>query len=580
MTTLKMALDRAKSALGSGTKLHAITSGSATAQQLRWCGLGDSIADFKMRFLYGPLDRAYGGGTPGASISTGSSGTGWSIIGITNNGDTGTVNSRLADFDAWFSGLTQHFTTGATRTYGIAGVSAYWDTAKVYYVTGNTAQDGGTFKIQVEGVDETGFTSVATTAGTVGMGIATITKGSVLQRALKVVNLTGNIRIIGVAFTNSTNGGLIYSSVSQGGLPLDSAVSTATGRANLSAYLTDFNPNIVSLECKESSTYMAAAVATLFDLIKTAVPNATVIAVGTTPISSNDADQVIQNTQLKAAADSRGFIYWDGYTPVKDYATLNALGWAGDGTHVDDKANAFLSGLMAEDLNLLTPFGLTAGRDFNAGAGRVRNRLNLGGIDQVGGGKSNAAFSTVGNSGLDLDLFLKRTMRVTSEGVGLNGSSWVFQPDNAQDQQIPFGTRVGTTGPYLQAYGSILQVSSARGGGTLLDLKARALVQGYVNVGAVSGAVTLDLSTGSIFSLDLTGNITSLTFSNPGTTGQTIEVHFIQDATGSRTLAGVNGAIKFAGGSLVLTTTASKRDVLTFTYTGQYVETSRSMSVG
>jgi hypothetical protein len=223
---------------------------ATTKQHFRKLALGDSIANFKWRFMYEPLRRAWGGSDPGASIGPGETGPGWSLPGITVNATSGTVNAAVADFDAWFSGLTSRFTTGASRTYGVGGVNATWDTAKVYYVKGNTANDGGTFKVQVDGVDEAGMTSVATSNGNIDLGILTITRGTSAARALNVVNLTGAHRLVGVAFYDSNRGGVINGSVSQGGIPLDSAIGSVGARTTLAAYLADYQPDLITLEMK------------------------------------------------------------------------------------------------------------------------------------------------------------------------------------------------------------------------------------------------------------------------------------------------------------------------------------------
>lgn len=130
---------------GEGTKAYT-RQAAGTVQSLRWVGLLDSIADLKMRFLYTPLNRAFGGGTPGVAISDGQTGTGWSIPGVSTIATTGTVTGATTDFDAWISGRTSRFATGATRTYGIGGVNATWDGAKVYYIKGPSSPDGGTFR--------------------------------------------------------------------------------------------------------------------------------------------------------------------------------------------------------------------------------------------------------------------------------------------------------------------------------------------------------------------------------------------------------------------------------------------------
>lgn len=95
------------------------------------------------------------------------------------------------------------------------------------------------------------------------------------------------------------------------------------------------------------------------------------------------------------------------------------------------------------------------------------------------------------------------------------------------------------------------------------DLGTAVDVTAPVAKAAVTGATSIDASEGSIFYLSLTGNVTGFTFTNL-VAGRRYEVHFIQDATGSRTLAVTSAVVKLAGGALTLTTTASKRDVIQF----------------
>lgn len=79
-----------------------------------------------------------------------------------------------------------------------------------------------------------------------------------------------------------------------------------------------------------------------------------------------------------------------------------------------------------------------------------------------------------------------------------------------------------------------------------------------------SATPTFDFSTFINGDITLTGNITSVTCSNIKA-GQAGTIRFIQDATGSRTLAGLCSALKFAGGTApTLTTTASAVDVLAY----------------
>jgi hypothetical protein len=75
-----------------------------------------------------------------------------------------------------------------------------------------------------------------------------------------------------------------------------------------------------------------------------------------------------------------------------------------------------------------------------------------------------------------------------------------------------------------------------------------------------SGAITYDIENGNAFQTTLSENITSITISNPSPTGKYCEIiiKFVQDGTGSRTVAGWPAAVKWSGGSApTITTTAT-----------------------
>lgn len=81
-----------------------------------------------------------------------------------------------------------------------------------------------------------------------------------------------------------------------------------------------------------------------------------------------------------------------------------------------------------------------------------------------------------------------------------------------------------------------------------------------------AGALTLDLTAGNAFEVSLTGNVTTLTISNPPTSGTLGKFVLIltQDATGSRTVTWP-ASVKWEGGTApTLTTTASRSDILVF----------------
>jgi len=94
-----------------------------------------------------------------------------------------------------------------------------------------------------------------------------------------------------------------------------------------------------------------------------------------------------------------------------------------------------------------------------------------------------------------------------------------------------------------------------------------------------SGTPDFDANLGHMFIITLTSNITGWTISNPQS-GQKITIIFVQDGTGSRTLAGAPGTVKLAGGSFTLSITASKRDTLTLLYDGtNWNEVARSVNL-
>ena len=84
----------------------------------------------------------------------------------------------------------------------------------------------------------------------------------------------------------------------------------------------------------------------------------------------------------------------------------------------------------------------------------------------------------------------------------------------------------------------------------------------------VSGALTIDFSNGYYQELTLTGNVTSLAFSNgPGNgEGKSVVVDFVQDGTGSRTVTFTS--TKFDSGiSPTLSTGAGDIDRIAFDIT-------------
>ena len=83
---------------------------------------------------------------------------------------------------------------------------------------------------------------------------------------------------------------------------------------------------------------------------------------------------------------------------------------------------------------------------------------------------------------------------------------------------------------------------------------------------AISGnTLTLDLSTASLFNVTLNSNITTLTISNPQTTGNTSSFVLVFNYTGTSYAVTWGTAVRWPGNAPpTLTNTNGKRDVFTF----------------
>jgi len=88
---------------------------------------------------------------------------------------------------------------------------------------------------------------------------------------------------------------------------------------------------------------------------------------------------------------------------------------------------------------------------------------------------------------------------------------------------------------------------------------------GVVQTQAFSATPTFNTFNGETIILTLTGNVTGWSI-NSGNPGEIITIFWVQDATGSRTLAGTPGNVKLAGGAYSLSTPANSRDSLTLRY--------------
>lgn len=91
-------------------------------------------------------------------------------------------------------------------------------------------------------------------------------------------------------------------------------------------------------------------------------------------------------------------------------------------------------------------------------------------------------------------------------------------------------------------------------------------IEKTANIGAITGATTINANTGPIQRATLVGNITINTTNLTNfSTGESVTLVLTQDGTGNRVLT---SNLKYAGASKTLTTTANAIDTIAITFDG------------
>ena len=144
---------------------------------------------------------------------------------------------------------------------------------------------------------------------------------------------------------------------------------------------------------------------------------------------------------------------------------------------------------------------------------------------------------------------------------GPQGPSGVAGPQGPSGVAGPQGP-VGNTGPQ----GPSGATGNPFGGGTFTDtITIKGLKETQYSWGSVgAGTYSPDVSSGTIQTMTLTGNVTINALTN-ATTGSSVNLILTQDGTGNKTLT---SSMKFAGASKTLSTAASAIDVITIYYDG------------
>ena len=313
--------------------------------------LGDSVGGFKpmwmIPFISTAMGAPYGGGVDGTFQQAFGASKGLFVTPVTN---TGSPLFESDKFQYWITGDILTMSSGDSCWFSWSGVDPTWTNSTLYYIKEPGA---GTITVNINGVDQT---VIDCNSATTELGIVKYNQAQLSTRIIATCS-TGTVHIVGVICEDNTYSGVITANVSKGGLSLQDAMSSSQCRNIFKQFLSDFDPDLISMEMKENSSYYETSLRLMADAISSANITSDILAIASTPYAdvNNNNDQIVQNYQLKQVAKDYNWTFWDGYSPCISYNHLLKLGWQGDGTHVNQKCSRYLTTLLMNDMGLSSP---------------------------------------------------------------------------------------------------------------------------------------------------------------------------------------------------------------------------------
>ncbi|WP_217603529.1 hypothetical protein [Chitinophaga sp. GbtcB8] len=391
-----------------------VLASSTSKQQIVIFPFGDSMAGRKMKYLGGALGRTLIDGNQNDNgIDTIISSRYRLAGGPCATSSSGIVNNTT-DFQHSASGISITIPQDVTATFNVAGSDPIFTHLKIYYYKEPGA---GSFILNVGGTDVATI-NAANTADTV-LGIYKFTQ-AVLKKTITIRAINGPVNFYEVHYLDTTKSGVDQYTCSQGGIALNDMFKYNAAKKALATYIADGNVDLMTYEMKEGLNYPDGTTYTqrlneLSDILDATMPQGAKVFIGSTPVSSSNDSQISQNDTLFKVASDRGFIYWDGYTPVKDYQTMVALGWNGDGIHPAESCQAYLVSLMYQDLGLDNIiFGTTPRAVNDRGRASHLGRNSTIGMD-VG---KEMIFSTDATFGIAWDIMTPSLLRFSNSANG------------------------------------------------------------------------------------------------------------------------------------------------------------------
>jgi len=413
--------------------------------------LGDSLASRVASRVMEHWTANLGIGGPVYSML----GTGGSVDGISRSvsraldgGATETTgNNTYLPTGRW---VTLDASGEAVRFFNSSSQTNSATTIKVYYVKEPGA---GTFSVDTGTAIASNFTervaSVdANDAGSPSLGVVTISLPQA-SYSIRVNWLSGAVKILDVAWVDSTAGRIDQHSLAVGGQ--DPAIYNTVNASMMTALIADINPDVVMSMWDDNATNTAIFADRLKEWIDSSgIVPPLVMMFGSGPKNGSDATIAAQNALLAQESAEYGWAFVNGFVALgSSWATLNAIGWGGDGTHLNDRAYSHLASIMLSQIGFsfepkVIVRGLASYQD--SPSVRVRQLAIARNADTTPGG----LFSTDSSTGSDITLQVRnnRAMRFVNESGTLFAA--ISHNHTVLRSVIPSGFALGaTTGPQI-----------------------------------------------------------------------------------------------------------------------------------
>jgi hypothetical protein len=384
-------------------------------QQIVVLSFGDSLAGAKMKYLGGAFGKTLIDGNLNESgIDTTASSRYRLCGGPCATSSSGVVNNTT-DFQHSVSGISITIPQNVTANFNVAGTDPTFTHLKVYYYKEPGA---GSFIVNIGGTDVA--TIDASSAADTILSVYKFTQ-PLLRKAISIRTVNNPVNFYEVHYLDTTRSGIDQYTCSQGGKALNEMLQYNAARQALKNYLADGDVDFMTYEMKEGINYpdgttYVQRLNQLSDVLDASIPQAAKVFIGSTPVSGDNTSQVAQNDTLYKVAREREYIYFDGYKPVKNYETMLALGWGGDGQHPSGRCQAYLASLLYHDLGMdNVVFGAAPRAVNDRGEPSHLGRNTTLGAD-VG---KEMIFSTDATFGIDWDIKTPRLLRFSNS---LNGA--------------------------------------------------------------------------------------------------------------------------------------------------------------